>query len=272
MPVLDVDGWPLWYAVGGRSGGPTLLALHGFTGSHRTFVDGWPYVERRGWRWLAPDLPGHGQSGIPDRPERLRLAATAQDLLRLPLPDRFHLLGYSLGGRLALWLAAAVPDRIVSLVLESASPGLDLEAERKAREAQDARLAETLEKDGLAAFIEAWERQPLFAHQRWLTPDRWRALARERRRHQPQGLAMSLRGSGTGSQPSLWPALPRLTFPTLLVAGVWDAKYVAMARLMAARLPESSLCLIDGAGHTPHWERPDNFWAEVEAFWDSLAE
>jgi len=270
MPVLDVGGWPLWYAVGGRPEDPTLLALHGFTGSHRTFADGWPSVERRGWRWVAPDLPGHGQSGIPDRPERMNLAATAQDLLRLPLPARFHLLGYSMGGRLALWVAATAPYRVASLVLESGSPGLELESERNARQAQDARLAETLERGTLAAFIEAWERQPLFAHQRWLPPERRRALAEERRRHRPQGLAMSLRGGGTGSQPSLWPVLPRLTVPTLLVAGRWDEKYVALARLMAARLPKAQLRFIDGAGHAPHWERPDTFWAAVEAFWDGL--
>lgn len=272
MPAIETpDGLRLWYQDRGGRRAPTVLALHGFTGSHRTFRGGWPVVAAAGRRLVVPDLYGHGRSPAPAAAARLHLDHIADDLMRLPLPPSFDLLGYSMGARLALWVAIRHPERVSSLVLESGSPGLEDESERALRRAQDERWATLLETEGLAAFVRRWENQPLFATQKRLPGPVRRRLRRERRSQAPAGLAASLRGSGTGSQPSLWPCLDRLRMPVLLVAGREDAKYVGVARQMAKRLRRVEVCVVDGAGHTPHLERPNVFWEAVERFWRDSA-
>ena len=173
--------------------------------------------------------------------------------------ERTHLLGYSMGGRLALAAAIAHQDRIASLILESASPGLAGAAERQVRAASDDALADLIECDGVEAFVARWERMPLFAtHER--LPQAVRARVRTQRlANNPTGLANSLRGMGTGVQPSLWERLGELKIPCLLMAGELDAKFKAIAQSMAAAIAGSHLALVPGAGHTIHLEQPAAF-------------
>jgi 2-succinyl-6-hydroxy-2,4-cyclohexadiene-1-carboxylate synthase len=175
-------------------------------------------------------------------------------------------LGYSLGGRVALHLAAAAPERVERLVLESASPGIQDPAERAARRAADDALADRLERAGLAAFVDDWERLPLFASQATLP-----AAVRERQRQQrlrgsARGLANSLRGMGAGQPDPLWDRLPGLPVPALLVVGALDAKYREQGARAAALLPDARLEVVPGAGHTVHLEQPDVFRDLVLAF------
>ncbi|HSQ01289.1 MAG TPA: 2-succinyl-6-hydroxy-2,4-cyclohexadiene-1-carboxylate synthase, partial [Candidatus Dormibacteraeota bacterium] len=218
---------------------------------------------------IAPDLLGHGDSDSPADPARYTMAHAVADLGALLDAlgiARSALLGYSLGGRLALAFAVEQPRRVAALILEGASPGIADADERAERRVADDRLAARLASDGLAAFVEAWMTQPLFATQAAL-PVAVRAAARAARlRNDPAGLAACLRGLGTGSQPSYWPRLRELAMPVLLLAGEHDAKFQALAHAMGKRIPDATLDVVPGAGHTTHLENPAAFRRLVRAF------
>lgn len=256
----------LTYAYGEVGEGPAVLLLHGFMGSKAD----WATLSDTladAYRVIAVDLPGHGDSEAPEDLARYGMAAVAEDLAALLEHlevDRAHLLGYSMGGRLALFMALAQPARWRSLLLESASPGLETEAERAERRGQDEALAEFIEREGVEAFVDRWERLPLFATQLSL-PEPVKQEHREKRlRNRPEGLAGSLRGMGTGTQPSLWGRLEQVALPTLLVVGELDEKFVAIGREMLQRMPQALLTAAPEAGHTVHLERPDVFATLVQ--------
>ena len=252
--------------------GPALLLLHGFTGSAATWAPHVPALAAR-HDVVAVDLLGHGRSDAPADPARYAAARCADDLAGLLDAlgvRRAAVLGYSMGGRMALHLAAARPERVAALVLESASPGIADPAERAERAAADDRLAADIERDGVAAIVERWERLPLWASQAGLPAE---VLARQRAArlaNSAAGLAGSLRGAGAGVAPPLHHRLGALAMPTLLVAGALDAKYVALGHLMADAMPAARLAVVPDAGHTVHLERPAAFERLVLGFLDDV--
>lgn len=213
------------------------------------------------------DLPGHGRNATESDTERFSLDAALSmvgDAGRWPA----GLLGYSMGGRIALHYAARFPDAVARLVLESASPGLESASERLRRRESDAHIARSIERDGVEAFVDGWERLPIFETQSQLA-EGVRARQRSGRlRNSVAGLAGALRGLGTGTIPSLWEVLPDLRVPTLILVGALDPKFVAIGERMAAALPNGRLFVVPGAGHAVHLERPD---AWLEAVVDFLA-
>ncbi len=238
--------------------GRPLLLLHGLTGSLRTWD---PFLDRFGTvaRTVAVDLIGHGDSDAPLEPSRYamdRCVADLVELLDLLGLDRVAVLGYSMGGRIALQLAATRPERVEAVIVESGSPGLATSEERAARRASDEALAVAIELDGVAAFVDRWERMPLFAPQARLPEEQRAALRTQRLRNRPVGLANSLRGMGTGQQESLWDRLETLRAPALVVVGELDEKYREIGAQMVARLPAAALEVVPGAGHAVHVERP----------------
>lgn len=265
-------GDPLRLRVIAHGSGPPLVLLHGFTGSAETWA---PLGEALGGRFatLAVDLPGHGSSAAPDDPRRYALGSLAGELaglldgLRI---DQAAVLGYSLGARAALRFALDRPGRVAALVLESGSPGIVDAAERAARRAADEALADAIERDGIVAFVDEWERSPLWASQAVL-PAATRALLRAQRlANQPRGLANSLRGSGAGVEDPVVERLAMLDVPTLLVAGALDAKYVALGQLMERSMPRARLSIVANSGHAVHLEQPDAFAALVAEFLDAV--
>ncbi|MCC6612456.1 MAG: 2-succinyl-6-hydroxy-2,4-cyclohexadiene-1-carboxylate synthase [Anaerolineae bacterium] len=257
----------LTYHVQIDGDGPPLVLLHGFTGSSASWSAHVESFARR-YRVIRPDLPGHGRTPAPSD-ARCTMALVARDIADLIAQQAdapATLLGYSMGGRLALYVALHHPQHIAALILESASPGLVTEAERAARRASDDALAQHLLDDGLRAFVDAWERVPLFASHARLPAEVQAAQRTARLSNDAQGLAHSLRGMGTGSQPSLWDALPTCALPVLLISGADDAKYTAIATRMADAMPNAQHVVIADSGHTAHLEQPNAFRAAVEAF------
>jgi len=253
---------------------PILVLLHGFTGSAAGWGAHLDAFAASGLPVIALDLPGHGASDAPADPARYALERTREDipaaLAQLGVaPGQAVLLGYSMGGRVAL--CAAFSGFLRALVLESASPGLATERERAERRASDEALAARIERAGVPAFVDEWERLPLFASQAALPADTRAALRAERLRNSPAGLANSLRSAGTGVQPSLWERLPDLAIPTLLLSGALDAKFTAIAERMAAALPRAGLRVVPGAGHAIHLEQPSVFDALVLEFVNDLS-
>jgi 2-succinyl-6-hydroxy-2,4-cyclohexadiene-1-carboxylate synthase len=273
MPAFSVAGESLWYETAGPEDGRPLLLLHGFTGSHATWTDFARWAAAQGRYVVAPDLYGHGRSSCPTDMARWRLRQIGADVWALltALTSRDAvILGYSMGARLALDMALTWPERVQALILESGSPGIADEKEREERRAADDALARRIEAEGVAAFVAYWEGLPLFSGLRRLDAPRQERLRAIRLAQRPEGLAGSLRGSGTGSQPPRWDDLPRFERPVLVVVGAEDAKYQAIGRAMAERLPQARLVEIADSGHTPHLEQPERFVAAVAAFLEAL--
>lgn len=268
---VDVGGYALHVETAGE--GPPVLLLHGFTGSTRTLDGVAAGLRAAGFATIAVDLPGHGRSDAPRDPAAYAMERCATALARVldaAGAPRAAVLGYSLGGRIALGLAVARPERLRGLVLVGASAGLADPAERARRRRADEALADAIERDGLPAFVERWTALPLFASQARLGPAFLAAARAQRLANRPGGLAASLRGIGAGAQPPLHDALARLAVPALFVAGAEDAKFRAIAEDLARRAPRARTVWIPGAGHAAHLEQPDAFLAEALAFLRSL--
>jgi 2-succinyl-6-hydroxy-2,4-cyclohexadiene-1-carboxylate synthase len=265
------------------SGRAPVVLLHGFTQTSTCWA---PVDEALAGtdEVVALDLPGHGASS------EVRadlwttadlVAATLADLAVPPTGDGTRtaidpgadagprgpvtLLGYSMGGRVALHVALAHPDLVQRLVLVGATPGIEDDAERAARRTADEALADRIEAIGVPAFLDEWLALPLFAG---LAPEQ--AHRPERMANTAAGLASSLRLTGTGTQEPLWDRLGELTMPTLLVTGALDPKFTNIARRMLPRLggPAEHVVVPD-AGHTAHLEQPDRFSAELHAWLDA---
>jgi 2-succinyl-6-hydroxy-2,4-cyclohexadiene-1-carboxylate synthase len=220
-----------------------IVLLHGFAGTHRL----WDSVgELLKERYIAPDLRGHG-TAADARP--VSLGAVIDDVAAVA-HEPFTLCGYSLGGRMALHAALALPDRVTRLVLVSASAG---EADPAARIRADEALAAKLERDGLEPFIADWREQPLFRDD----PQHLQQLvAADQRRNHPAGLAAALRGLGAGACPPVWERLSELRMPVAVLAGERDSKYVELAERLAAGVPHGELMIVSGAGHRLPLEAP----------------
>lgn len=169
-------------------------------------------------------------------------------------------IGYSLGGRLSLRLALDRPKVVERLVLVSSSPGIARAGEREARIASDDRLAQNVERDGVAAFLDRWVDQPMFQ-----TLSREAAQLDIRRRgNTVHRLAHQLRALGPGTQEPLWDRLSELEMPVLIVTGAYDRKFLEIAERMAAAIGSSAtLVTIPRAGHAVHLERADEVAAAV---------
>ncbi|WP_219972344.1 2-succinyl-6-hydroxy-2,4-cyclohexadiene-1-carboxylate synthase [Rubrobacter xylanophilus] len=233
-----------------------MLLLHGFLGSSKDWRETALRLGGR-FRTIAVDLPGHGASlGLPR--ECYTFEGAARGVLGLLDGlgiGRCGLCGYSMGGRLALYLALRYPGRFYALFLESATPGIEDPAERETRRRTDGERARELERGDLEGFLERWYRQPLFAplsRREGLIG----GLVQSRLRNDPEELARALRGMGTGRQVSLWRALPALGMPALAVAGELDRKFAALAREMERLAPPLRAVVVLGAGHNVHLERP----------------
>jgi 2-succinyl-6-hydroxy-2,4-cyclohexadiene-1-carboxylate synthase len=230
---------------------PPLVALHGFTQTGAMYAELAGFLGRE---VLAPDLPGHGWS--PEVPVSFASAVRSVAEVLASLTGPLPLVGYSQGGRIALGVALERPELVSSLVLVSASAGIEDEVEREARNRADTALAEELRDGGLPAFLDGWLGQCMFQGlQR--RDAAWRAAdLRARFENTADGLAAALVGMGQGSQPYFGGRLGELAMPVLLLAGRLDEKFVSIATAMSSALPYGTLHIIPDAGHPLIAEQP----------------
>jgi len=272
LSYIEVNGLDYFYQVQGS--GLTLLLLHGFTGSSENWLDTLnPFSDR--FQVVLIDLPGHGRTASPSASERYTMENASRDLIAISKAlhlSAVNLLGYSMGGRLALYMAAKHPAYVRSLIIESASPGLATTTQRQMRIESDNRLAAQIEVAGVPEFVEQWQRLPLFATQLWLPAMRRETLRQQRLNNSVFGLANSLRGMGTGQQPSLWPELELIHSPVLILAGELDGKFVSIAQQMAVAIPQADLKIITDSGHNIHLEKTQLFASTVLDFLEGLKE
>lgn len=228
-----------------------LVALHGFTETDQVwseFFAGHHPVH-------CPILPGHGWKPCPPGSTLASVAAAMAQHLAADGTD--DLLGYSLGGRVALQLALDHPGRCRRLILVSSGPGIADPAERERRRQRDERLAQILDEDGISPFTAWWESSPALAPARPLAARVDESLRSLRLNQDPACLAQVLRHISHGTMADLAPRLGELRMPVLLIAGDHDRAYCQHLREMAKAIAGSRLQLIADAGHAVHRERPD---------------
>lgn len=256
----------LHYHDQGSTDCPSLCFLHGFMGS----VEDWtPIVEAMSddVHCLRVDLPGHG--GSIDRPDHLYTMEGATQALADVLDDAgvesCTFIGYSMGGRLALYFSLFHPSRVQRLVLESASPGIDSNDARARRRTLDAERATRI-RDDLRSFLEDWYRQPLFSSLQ--RHDLVEEMVARRGTNDADELACALTGLSPGRQPSLWEHLGEVSVPTLVMTGELDEKYEQITKKESRRIEHAQRVVVPRAGHNVHAERPHVYLAHLARFRD----
>jgi len=242
---------PLHAEISGR--GPLLVLAHGFTQTARSWGEfGRRLADRH--RLLTPDLPGHGASSTlrADLPEAGALVAATAAAATSEEEPSFDLLGYSLGARVALHTALERPPGLRRLILIGGTAGIEDPSARRTRRQRDDAMADELQTSGdLDGFLSRWLAMPMFAG--LADP----GLA-ERRRNTPEGLASSLRMTGTGTQEPLWDRLGELACPVLAIAGAADARFCAYGVRLAAGVGarQGVFSVVPGASHAAHLAQP----------------
>jgi 2-succinyl-6-hydroxy-2,4-cyclohexadiene-1-carboxylate synthase len=227
----------------------SVVLLHGFSGTRYAWDGVIVRLSPERYRPLALDLPGHG--GLADAERPISFAGCVQHVLARA-PERFTLCGYSLGGRVALHVALAAPERVRRLVLISTTAGIEDSAQRAQRRLCDHQLAEQLETIPFEDFIERWRTQPLFAED---PPEVGERAREDQRRNRPDALAAVLRGIGSGEMKPLWDRLPELAMPVTVLVGDRDAKFRALGQRMTELLAQGELVVAPG-GHGLPLENP----------------
>jgi len=249
-----------------------IVLLHGFMGSGEDWL---PLIRdlQGNFLCLTPDLPGHGKNLRKEWPDGFLFPDWKTEIiawLRKKGIRSFHLAGYSMGGRLALYIAIHHPDKVKSLILESASPGIEDVAERTDRLKHDLALADQFESHPWPETLNQWYDQVVFSGIK--SHPQYRSLYQRRLNNDPQQLAAVLRGISTGLQPPLWKKLSDLKMPVMLLAGEKDPKYLRIVRQMQQQNPEIKAVLVPGTGHNIHFEAPDALRAAFVQFLYDLKE
>lgn len=267
-PVIErIEAGGITTHLSRQGSGPPVIVVHGFTGSIGAMA---PLAERLVGHHevLAYDVVGHGGSARPATVDGYRMERAVDQLLGVAAaaPEQPGVVGYSMGGRVALCALAAHPDRFRSVAVIGAHPGFEDSDERAARRQADERLAAAIERHGIEWFVDEWIAQPFFATQRRLGQAHLEAARRRRLQNDPQALANSLRGMGTGAQTPVWDALAAIAMPLRYIAGGDDVRFVAIGRRLVGSMPRASLSVIEGAGHAVHLERPEAAAADLVGF------
>ncbi|WP_146872619.1 2-succinyl-6-hydroxy-2,4-cyclohexadiene-1-carboxylate synthase [Halovibrio variabilis] len=239
---------------------PTLVLLHGLLGDSQDWGEVMAGLE--GIHCLALDLPGHGENRQVQVASFEAFHHWLSDMLITQGIRHYCLLGYSLGGRLALYHASRQPLGLEALWLESAHPGLPA-SERSARLAHDEQWARRFEQEPLKDVLTDWYQQPVFAD---LTAiQRRRQIQRRLANHKP-AIANMLRSTSLGHQPSLWQWLETTPLPVSYFSGQQDAKFHTLATHLATMAPRLRHITLEG-GHNLHAEQPGMIAQQLNAWY-----
>ncbi|MFS0513249.1 2-succinyl-6-hydroxy-2,4-cyclohexadiene-1-carboxylate synthase [Nostoc sp. UIC 10607] len=268
--MLLLEKYHFHYSFIDRFNKPLILFLHGFMGNINEFDEAIKLLFDE-FSYLTLDLPGHGKTQVLGGDEYYTMANIAHALIsfldELKISKCF-LVGYSMGGRLALYLTLHFPERFHKVVLESVSPGLSTEVERLERIKLDTqigrKLTRSVEKSDLATFLSNWYNQAIFGYIK--NQPEYDRMIENRLQNNPHELDKSLRFMGTGCQPSLWEKLKENKIPVLLLVGEYDEKFISINTEMAKLCEFAQLKIIKNAGHNIHFENSLIFVENIKDF------
>ena len=245
--------------------GEPIVCFHGFSESSYT----WDSINLPGYRLIRIDLIGHGDSDIPEEGAAYTIPKMIEDLHTViyhMVGDRYYLMGYSMGARIALSYALEYEREIKGLILESGSVGIASDTERAKRRKADEELAVHIENHDGAWFATRWAKAPIFKSQKQLLPAVTELIQLRRAHNSPYALACTLRGSGQGVMPYVGDKLEKLSLKGLYVSGALDTKYTTIGRDVFGKLPNFTYVIVEGAGHNVHIEKPQLFERAVLDF------
>ncbi|MBB1268527.1 2-succinyl-6-hydroxy-2,4-cyclohexadiene-1-carboxylate synthase [Shewanella sp. SR44-3] len=236
---------------------PNLVLLHGFLGSKQDWQPFMPYLSQQ-FHCICIDLPGHGSGLITTKGQTLsRLVQAIISQIQVAIGQQsFHLLGYSLGGRLALLVAdlleKTAAQALLSLTLISCHPGLDTLKARNARRMHDNQWLSKLSSLKFAAFVELWYQQAVFSD---LSPQIRAEMIAKRTAQASQGLSVGLNLMSLAEQPDCRQVPAHLSCPCHVFVGALDDKFTTLAKAWQQLVP-INLQIFDNAGHTLHITEP----------------
>jgi len=219
------------------------------------------------WRPVAELLPERYPSRLLDHAEH-SFEGRIREILDLASgADPPVVVGYSLGGRLALRAALRAPESFSAVVLVGATAGIEEGPMRVQRVEADEKLASWIEAMPIEDIVALWERQPLFADQSDLLVEEQRP---GRLSHDPRSLALLLRTAGQGALDPVWDDLRGLELPVLAIAGARDQGYTAAAKRIASTAANGRAAIVEEAGHAAHLQQPEEVAGLITEFLDDL--
>lgn len=271
-----------------------LLLLHGFLGSGRQFdhlIPGLCNVINPvtlDISMACPSVndsvkqPGHSTGSPDDRSvhtesfhmstlKTQNLVSALQTVINKYLEPDPILLGYSMGGRLALSWAIQYPDQTAGLILESTTAGIEDPDQRKERRQMDKKRAEHIRND-FPAFLKEWEANALFLKAddetdsgKHVTPP-IEKLRNIQANNDPETAASWLIDFGTGTMPSHWKLLHKILVPVLVITGGYDRKFCEVGKNLNRSIPHSQHVIAPGAAHRVHIDKPDWYLSQILSF------
>ena len=261
MQRMQIHMGEYYYGVTVMGTGKPLVCFHGFSESGST----WDGIEVQGYRLIRIDSMGHGRSARPMELKPYELPQMLSDLHRVIYAvagERYALMGYSMGARLALVYALEYPQEVSHLVLESGSVGIEDRVERQDRYVADQGLAERIRAHDITWFSETWAQLEIFKTQQGLPTKVQQQIRGRRLLNSPHALAFTLKGSGQGSMPYVGHRLSELTMPVCYISGELDAKYTAIG----ARYFGDVHRIVPQVGHNVHVEAPEAYRQILKQF------
>lgn len=246
-----------------------ILFLHGFTGN----LKDWEFVKGNLDKKFTPifiDLIGHGNSSAPRKIEKYnsdnQIELIRKLLIALNL-KKVILVGYSMGGRLALSFTAKYPSKVNSLVLISTAFGFENKSEREERIKSDKVLSKQVKNSTIEEFIKYWINIPLFKSYKKLSKNKIETLAKDKiKRNRKVGMQNSLLGFSTGLMKNYFPKLGKIKTKTLLVCGELDKKFIGINKKAVKLLPNAKLKIVRDTGHNLPFQKPKEFLKLLELF------
>ena len=246
-----------------------VIFLHGFTGN----INDWSFIKGKlaaGYTPILIDLIGHGKSSSPAELKYYSYESQVGYLLqiinKLNLVNPI-LVGYSMGGRLALTFAFSYPQKVKALVLESTSFGLEKNSDKEERILNDKTIADRIQNSTLEEFINYWVNIPLFTSLKKMDSDKFEKLLDEKiASNNSIGLANSLLGFSTGKMKNYNKVLSNLEKKVLLITGAMDEKFTAIGKSVVKDSRNCKLEIINDCGHNVHLENPEEFLKLLNSF------
>ncbi len=279
--LIDISGINIYFEkylndahglTSDQIGSNNVVLIHGFTGSTKDWEPIIPHLSKK-FNYYSIDIIGHGNSDSPPQ-EKYYTQASIVELLNKIIKEvisgKFILVGYSMGGRVSVSYAVNYPDKIEGLILESTSAGIEDNEERNIRKQSDEELSKFIEKHSVEEFISFWMEQDIFNTQKRFANSKLNAIKDIKLNNNKTGLALFLRGFGTGQMIPLYDQLKKIKSKTLLITGDLDDKFNLINNYMASLFLSAKHVTLKNSGHNTHLETPNSFIKTVNNFLDSL--